>query len=724
MSSFIDLSDNETQRLKHRIEQDFRAARQDHQRRMKRNADYLKAWRSVYDPNPADDPDKPNFRVPLTKWHLFSKLSAELEALYGADVEIYAQPTGPADAASVKRVSLHMQWTLLNEMKAVRKIAVWNFRRALYGRAFALINWRYKARTRRVRAEPDPSSTLGLDRFENKQIVEYDGPQWQNIHPDDFIVPAEEVETLHDFSFVIHRERLAVDAILRDPIYREAKKHAKDLIELSRDPDKRAVDETGTDEYRQAMDNAEGLDLEAAESARDGVAVWHYYGRWRLPKGKNTDAEPDDLDNRDLLETNVLVHYQPDLDIVLSVQNLDRIYFEHSKPRPFIEGALVPDGSYWSMGYGEMLEDIEEELTSNHNLGAAAGRLTAAPVIFYSPTRTGGLNFDKFEYKGGTAIPCENPDAVNVVKIDADLTYPIANAQELTALAERLTGRTDFQLGRQSSAPNAPRTLGQHQLLLEAGNVRAAFDLRMLREDLADILDHIWRLILEFRSEHAFFRATEEEAGGLFEVRQGGASLDQKDRDGTYDFRIKFATSAASKEAEKTEKLQLYQLDLTNPLIATNPRALYKITKRLHRAFGDTDFERDIPMPPDMEPSIPPQEEHTKALQGEEVDVRPGDNDMEHIRAHDQFIRRLQAEGEKGDPQALERLLRHQQEHVRQLAQKRQMQMLMEQVTQAMPGLVDSLGGLQGLGVQAGQGAQGPSGPSPNPIDPMANNPS
>lgn len=224
-------------------------------------------------------------------------------------------------------------------------------------------------------------------------------------------------------------------------------------------------------------------------------------------------------------------------------------------------------------------------------------------------------------------------------------------------------------------------------------NVRSALDTRLLRHEAGTILQHFWQLDTNFAPKSVFFRVTEEDAGGLFRVRHGGAELMRSDREGRFDFRLKFATSAVSREIRRERALQLYQLDIQNPLVASNPRALWMITNRVRREFGDNRFEEIIPEPPDTELSIAPKEEFARIQQGEEIEVRPLDNDQQHITAHFDQLALLQ-----GDPQpnpvVFERLAQHYLAHIRQLQQKKLMQALTQNVADNLPALQQELGPL------------------------------
>jgi hypothetical protein len=309
--------------------------------------------------------------------------------------------------------------------------------------------------------------------------------------------------------------------------------------------------------------------------------------------------------------------------------------------------------------------------------------------------------------------------------MQADLQYPIVKEQGLVSYAERVTGRTDFSMGRSSDRPNAPRTARGTLALLEQGNIRANLDALVLREDMSQVLGHFWELEQQFPiSQRTFFRVTEEEAGGLFPISKGGAYIEPDEMGGRYDFDLKFATSVWGKEAERERQLGLYQLDLQNPLIVQNPRALWMITQRVHKAMGDDNFADLVEEPPDLGRPRSPREEWTLARQGEEIMVHPDDHDELHIRQHIGQVQEETAAGGRADASAARAMIEHIQAHRAQEAQKRLMQALTNQLVNTMAsnaatgqglqigGTPMNLQRLQGLISElAGQGNQ-PAGPA------------
>lgn len=675
----------ELERLNNRIADDYRRALSDHDRRMERWRRYYQLWRNRVDPPAAGDEDASNIRVPLVQWQVYQELANEITSLLGDDAQIIAKPTAASDQKIVHKVGLYETWRLFQSMRITNPLTVFTFRKILFGRAFAYAPW--------VR---DTYPVLADDGAV-KEEVWYEGPGFYPIWPDDLIVPAEDAETIHDFSFVIRRYRATPEELLRGDgtLYQGIRENFQKIVSTAMTHRQR---EWQGEEIKKEKDEAEGVLYEGALSSSNALVVHEWCGRWRMLKGRGKDASEDDLSKRQLFESELVVRRLPSLNLVIGVQDLLQLYPKQRHRRPIVEASMVKDGSYWPAGFGELLESIEDEVSANHNLFTDAGQFAVGPLIFAKPGA--GLNEEKFRYEPNTVLWTEDPAGVKVVNMQADLQYAVAKEQTTLAYAERVTGVSDLALGRQSDRPNAPRTASGTIALLEKGNVRASLNLLTLREDLSIIVARNWELDSQFAPESVFFRVTEEDAQGLFDVRGGGAEMTAKERGGRYDFDVKFATSVWSREAEKQTALQLYQLDLGNPLIVNNPRALWVLTNKLHSKFGDDNFADLIPEPADLGQPKNPREEWTLCLQGEEPHVNPMDNDDLHLIDHYRRLNEAKMDPER-DEAAMRLMVAHVIEHQGQKRQKMLMQTLTAQLAQSLATNNAETGGLVMGGVPA-----------------------
>lgn len=684
----LNLPEREKVRLGRRIDRDFLDALSDHRKRRDRCMEYYRKWRNRHTPNPAGEEDASNFQVPLLRWFTWVKWAKQMDSIFGDDAEIIAVPVGPSDERNVRKVGRYMTWRVLHNMKLVNPLAVFTLRTVLFGRAHAYAPW----------------------------LPDKQRPGFFPLWPDDLVVPAEDVDSVQDFSWVIRRFRATPDDLLAgedDGRYEGIRAHLKDIITQAQEGYTKNRDFQGdADTVKIEKDEAEGVTYQGSLSARESLEVQCWYGRWRLPKeGGAADQDPDELDlsRREEFASDLAVYYLPTLSLVIGVQRLDKIYPDAGDmKRPIVEASLCKDGSYWSPGFGEVLNEIENELTANENLGTDAGEISVGPLMFYRPAT--GFNPQQFRYEPRMAIPVDNPQTdVRIEHMSADLNFTVLKRQALIEYAENTLGISGLSTGRGLDRPNAPRTASQYITLIEEGNVRASIDVLALREDLSRILQHFWNLDSQFAGDKVFFRVTEEQANGLFKVREGGSYLTTADRGtapGDYDFRVKFADSNWSREARKERELQLYGADLQNPLIAQNPRALWVVTNRLHEAMGDHEFKSIVPPPADLDLSISPKDELVRLLQGEEIPVRPMDPDEQHMLEHDAQIADLQQEPNP-DLRSLGRLQVHYVQHARQMQQKKMFQALASEAMQAAGPLLGQLKqfGAMGQGVQAGSPA-------------------
>ncbi len=654
----------ELSRLATKVQTDFRAAESDHNRRMALWRDYYRRWRAKVDVPMQGEEAASNVPVPYICWNIFTKWSKEMDALFGDDAEIVAVPVGPSDFRKDKKISRYMTWRVFNSMKLTSKFCEFVLRKLVFGRSFAFSPW--KRETFEARGQ---------------EIVDYEGPDFDPLWPDDIIVPAEEVKTLHDFSFVIRRYRVTPDQLLKgeeEGRYQGIKANWDKIVTLAQHGQQRDFE---GETIKREKDDSEGVTMQRPLSSGEWLTIYEWYGRWRPLKKGQKDASEWDFKKREMKQREFKVSLLWDLWIVVSVQDLETLYPDVKHRRPFVESSMIKAGEYWSPGMAEMLIDLEDELRVNHNLATEGGQLASNPPLGYRPAS--GFNPETFKLEPGMAIPLDNP-ATDVVQIKITTNMELATWKEQTILAygEKLTGMSDLQMGRQSDRPNAPRTATQTVKLLEEGNVRISLDTKVLREDMSLILTHFWGLEYMFSPEQTFFRVTEEDADGLFPVNDGGSMLEREDRDGRYDFRLQFANSVWSKEAKKEQSLARYQLDLQNPLIMQNPRALWQVTKDAHEALGDPNFGDMVPEPEQPDLPVNPREEWNRLLQGEDIHVNPLDNDQLHLIRHMRDLKESESDPQQ-KPEAQQKLVDHYRQHVMQLQQKKLQQAIIEQAVQA-----------------------------------------
>lgn len=726
----IKVTERERGRLRDRITTDYNGAKSDHQGRIARFRRYYRMWRSLNQTKGQRNVG-PDLQIPLVKWTTFGQWAKYMQALLGEDAEIIAKPSSPTDAADAKKAGAYMTWRVFEYMQAIVQIAAFVFRGCLFGRAHAEILYDLE-----YYYERDHESKVNLDKLDDAaldwvrvpgtdmidyEVLSFDGPRMLALWPSQLILPAQDnVETVDDFEWKIRRNRLTPQQLLdgeRRGKYEGVTEHWEAIAGAASQAQERDL---WYDEELLDKDEAEGVQHTSSLGARDSVEVWQWYGKWRLPKG-GRDVTPNNIKYRQVHQSELLVTYLPQCGLVIGIEDLRDLYPKMKKRSPFVDLSTVKDGSYWAPGAGELLEDLQNELSINHALFRKAGMLSVGPVIFYKPN--GEFDPDTFEYDAGTAVPTADPTSVKVVSFQANLQFSEIMQQTLKGIAELVTGVNDQTLGRSSDRPNAPQTASGQAMLLQEGNTRASLDMTMLREDFSRIIGYIWALDREYASPDTFFRVTGDDAP--FNLDKGFGKMTSEEREHPYGFELKFATSVYSREAKKQFMLQLYALSMQNPIVAQDPKALWTILNRVWKAFGEEGFADVIPEPPHPERPKMPKEEWQLMMKGEIVHVSSIDDDDQHIIDH---RRRLAGEAdeplERQDAQLQLLAKAHIVEHERQKLQKMMLQQLAARAMAAMqaqgiPAAAPPAIGppIQGPNGEQG-GPQGATGVAPPPLAP------
>lgn len=702
----IKLSDQEASRLANRVVADVRAAQGDHQQRMAKWALYFRRWRCLVDPPKPGNEDLSNFPVPVCKWYAEQKWAQNADSIFGDDAEITAVPTGPSDYRNDAKIGLYMTWRVFSSMKLTNRLLQFELYKIVFGRSFAYTPWCKKS------FDFDTSSGIKTNTY-------YKGPDFQVMDGDDMIFPAEDVETLHDFSWFVRKVAITPQQLLdgeQAGRYTGIKKNFKQILQQSYHRQQREADGDG---IKREKDAAEGVTKEGAQSSGSTLLMLEWYGRWRMLKRGQSDADEWDVDKRQLNESDIVVRVLPELGyMVVGAQDLRKLYPADPFPRPFVEASYKKDGSYWCDGLIQTTIDIEDEVRVNHNKGTDAMDLVVSPPIGYKPAQ--GFEPREFRLRPGMMIPMDNPATdMNQMKFTADLEAVAAKEQTVLAYGERVTGQTDQSMGRASDRPNAPRTASGQAMLIQAGNLRLTIDTTVLREDYALIFQKFWILEFQFGDPETFFRVTEDDADGLFDTSKGGAYLAKADRNGSYDFRLKLATSVWDRAADKENELARYQLDLQNPLIVQNPVALWKVTSAAHKALGDPNFGDLVPEPPTPDLPLNPKDEWARMQQGEQIEVNPMDNDQLHMVRHMKDLN-LAVEDKYADQDAILALKAHYIDHIHQLEQKTLVQAITEQVVQQAQRLGINPAAPLGTGMQGlPPGVMGPPGGAALPASPV-----
>lgn len=420
-----------------------------------------------------------------------------------------------------------------------------------------------------------------------------------------------------------------------------------------------------------------------------------------------------DTDGRrkEMVASNVIIRYCPRLKEIVGIQDADEIYPDTPVKRPVFELSFMNDGQYYCQSLMELVESEEEELTVLANKAIEAIAMQIAPPGFYNPA--GGEAMVTQKYESNTLYPTTDPGAINFLDVKANLSsFPVL-WNMFTTLQEMKSGVTQQVMGRGMEQPNAPRTLGGQRLVNASSDVRIAHDMRMLGEDLKPFVDYIWDLWRMNGTESDFYRVAEGESQGQFqegEIANGFAKLGAKEREGNYDFTLKFADDAQVKEGKKQEMLALLQILTSLPRVQQDMQYQDRLIQTVCEMFGvdASQFGQEPPAP--MWPMMP-DEIWTRLLEGEELHPRQGEDNKAIIEYLWGKVRSMhEGPPDSQDQDAMMKAMTLIQEHEEAFVAAQQAQI----VAQAVGGMLQAAGvippeaaGMGGVGMMPGQSMPG-----------------
>lgn len=676
----MQLSESELRKIAHQIETDETEGRTFHQKRMERLRAVVKTWRSRYDEqldDSAPSMDAAANYVPAVQWNSYAKLAQVMGGLLGADAEIRAQAVGMSDQELAQTVGAFMSWRTFQSMRWQDKLTMFQHLTILTGRAFAYANWETRTFRKRM-SVGDPGSDMDQ--------IRYQGPTFEPLDPAALIVPAlRGARSIQDFPWVIHQDRVTVQQLVdlaRRGVYGNVFENIEKI--LGQEEELQTYMRL-SDIVEEATQEVVGLDPHFGRSSRTALRRWRWYGRRRLPRNRASAEEYQDRDikNRDLDETEVLVHYLPDLHLIVGVDDLRDLYPDMANRRPYVEQAFVHDFSYWAPSVPELVEWVEHEMTATARAFADGMLMSVGPTVFY--TKASGFDPAKHRIGPNQMIPVADTGGVKEVQFRGDLNAPIAYLQHLQQIGEKVTGITDLTLGRGMDTPGAPRTASGQAMLIEQGNVRANLDLNTARFELGSVLNHLFDLEMQFQQDDLIFRVTENSSArvlfpngsGAMGEAQRTAIKNLQEQGGRFDFELKFATSAISKQADKEKALEAYQIFMSNPYAQMQPFAVYSALERTLKVVAGWDLREMIPAPPKPDMPKEPMVEHALMLEGRYVSPTAVDNHPVHLFDH-QMEYQISAQI-PGREEYLRMLARHMLEHTVQIQQQQQLQQLATQ---------------------------------------------
>lgn len=344
-----------------------------------------------------------------------------------------------------------------------------------------------------------------------------------------------------------------------------------------------------------------------------------------------------------------------------------------------------------NIGYGvlETIKELAEEIDAIFNQMSDENTLNVMKPGFYDPG--GDLDAASLSISPNRWQPVSDPQRnIYVPPTQSNTDKLIMAIRLVMEFVERLTAASSYVMGKESEQVGGSGTATRTNAIVSAANERFAMPAERLRQGAANIVKaHMDELQLNI-PEGLEQRILGDDGSPIFKPNE----LSMEGISGEYDAYLLPDPSMGSKDTEQQVAQMFYSILMQNPIVATDPAKVYRVTSELIKAYGK-EYKWYLGPEPDMDMIDSPEDENTLILQGgfDKVQAQFPENHMLHIQKHMEL---LQSPSLAAVPPALlEQVTGFTQQHIQQHMQMQQV------IMQAM-----SKGGSKGAGTSGNKSGQ------------------
>jgi len=302
-----------------------------------------------------------------------------------------------------------------------------------------------------------------------EQILMHDGPKPENVSVVDFLVSNDAIHTqdIQNCEWVAQRSLYTW----------------KNLKEMENSGVFKNVDKV------KDTPRSMPTDLEEEVQENTGVTINDYkdYEVWEVWASYDVDGDGS-------LEEIVLNIHLETLTVLRAVYN----FYRHQE-RPFHLIRFVPrENSIYGIGIGQMLEDIQEEVSTIHNQRLDNATLSNTTVF----KRRKGITLGPEEIYPGAFLDVDEIDDIAELHMGQKHHTLLPEEMHTNSLGEKRTGVSDYTVGRESGAIGSRATATSTLALIQEGNKRFQMTIRDIREALNDIAHQTIMLYQQFAKDN------------------------------------------------------------------------------------------------------------------------------------------------------------------------------------------------------------------------------
>ena len=501
-------------------------------------------WHKLYETSSQERkmfpwPDAANFNVPLIMATVDSIHARITKAVFDVDPIWLAKARHAGTHDAAKKAEKYLDYWA-DEAGVAEKLDMLTLNMLIEGTGILKADW--VRATRSIPEMPDPQGQPGPS-----EVTEYEGPSVYHVPLKDFIMIPADAPTMEDAVYVGHRVFLN---------HQQLTSRRDQGFYFNVD---KLLENQGDSTFNRSPQPISSIIATKASDAKyeetNQYEIIEMYGPYDFGDGP----------------VPALMTFSAEHSILLRIEPYPYQYGR----APYVDFTVYPRANFfWGRSVPEMLESAQAEITAMHNMRADAIAIRIAPPIV---TLTGSpWDPEETPWQPGQRIEVTNPNEIYQMQLQDVPSSLFAHEQDTLAFVERVTGMSDYFMGR---SPSQNRTATEVNRVTSEGLARIDVMVsRFQKTGMKKLAWIMWWLLYQYRPFIDYF-ADENISYQIskLEMRPSSNGLMP------FEFVPHGELSDASKEARRQQKLMLLQA-ASGPLMQFYPDGIQQM---LLDIFGD-----------------------------------------------------------------------------------------------------------------------------------------
>lgn len=543
-----------------------------------------------------------NINVPVTEIHVNTYHANIMRSFFGTSKFIDVKPVSKNDEKTAEKREHFLNWQLINEIK-IREVADKCIEMALiFGDCFIKVRYVrdvrivFKKQTILVTGEDGNVSEV-VEEIPEEQVVR-DNPVFDVLNIEDVFLPQMAVGVQkEEGDYVIVRTRISKAEYMRlveEEDYTDIDlKEKYDIVN--------SIEESG---LINQFKNLSGISVEL-EDPDNSITLLEWYGTFYNEKV-------------DRYEEIIAIIHPGSRTVCKGIVN----EFEF---RPIVKFTPIPNlNQVYGRGLPEVLKYVQAELNTVHNQRIDSATRRIMGVGFYNE----GSSFDPQKYKMAPLgmYPVDNVANLLFPSYQDAPTSQYREEEMLWRYAEQLTGASENIQGILS---RQEKTATEITATATRGSIRFDLVYQRFEDSFIKAVYMAARFDQEKMPPEKEFRVVGSDG------RFRWVTIKDQEMGGKLDLMISGA-SILDEQMQMQKAQLLYNANISNPIVASDQKALYENLKFLNLAIGgrNINIDRLLPVPPQAATRTP-QEEHDLMYEGKKVNIDIREDAQLHLLTHD-----------------------------------------------------------------------------------------